>query len=105
MKKHKIALAAALLAITLAAPAFAGVEVVIGTAPPAPIVETIPAAPGPVEAYAWHAGHWRWIDEQHVWVPGHWVARPHPQAVWVDPKWEHGDDGYHFHEGHWDDHR
>jgi hypothetical protein len=105
MKKYQIAIAAALLVMSVSAPALAGgITVVIGTPPPNPIVEVVPVAPGPAENYAWHAGHWRWIDEQHVWVPGHWVARPRPTAVWVEPKWEQHHDGYHFSEGRWKDH-
>jgi len=103
MKIYKSALVIGLLTLMLAAPAFAqvGIELSIGTPPPAPIVEAVPVSPGPTDLYAWRPGYWRWIDERHVWVPGHWAKRPHPGAEWESPKWDHHDDGYHFHEGHW----
>jgi hypothetical protein len=76
-------------------------EVVIGTAPPAPIEEVMPIAPGPPAEFIWHPGHWRWIDERYMWVPGHWAHRPHPQAVWVAPAYVQQPGGYMFVEGHW----
>ena len=106
MNKYTTGLGAAILMLTLATPVFAdSFSLVIGTPPPAPIVEAIPAPPGPDAEFVWRPGYWRWVDERHIWVGGHWARRPHPQAVWVAPAWEHGPDGYHFHEGHWDDHR
>ena len=72
-------------------------------APPAPPVqqEVMVAPPGPAEQYAWHKGHYRWIDQTYVWVPGHWVRVPHPHAVWVEPVWRQGPGGWVFAEGHW----
>ena len=84
-----------------AAYARADAEVVIGTAPPAPIEEAIPVAPGPAGEWIWHPGHWRWIDERYLWVPGHWAHRPHPHAVWVAPAYVQQPGGYVFVEGHW----
>jgi hypothetical protein len=102
MKKHATILGAALLAMSLSSHAFAdGLTVIIGTPPPAPIVEAAPAPPGPPEEFVWRAGYWRWVDERHVWIPGHWAHRPHPRAEWVAPTWEQHPEGYHFHEGHW----
>jgi hypothetical protein len=34
-------------------------------------------------------------------VSGGWVLRPHPHAVWIEPRWEHHDHGYRFERGHW----
>jgi hypothetical protein len=103
MKKNIAAfLAMAILALSVSLGASAAeVSVVIGTPPPAPIIEAVPVAPGPDAEYFWRPGYWRWVDERHVWIPGHWAHRPHPEAVWVVPEWEHGADGYRFHEGHW----
>ena len=104
MNKYTTAFGAAILALTLATPVLAdSFSLVIGTPPPAPIVEAVPVAPSPDPDWVWRPGYWRWIDERHVWIPGHWAHRPHPQAVWVVPAWEHGPDGYRFHEGRWDD--
>jgi len=102
MKNYKIGLALAVLCMTLSAPAFADRLVLsIGTPPPAPIVETIPVAPGP--EYVWHPGHYRWVPSEgvHVWVPGHYVVAPHPGAVWIAPRWVQGPNGYVFYEGRW----
>ena len=105
MNKVKSFLAAALLVGALASPAFAdSFSVTIGNPPPAPIVEAIPAAPGPMDMYVWRPGYWRWVDERHIWVPGHWAQRPHPHAEWEAPRWDHDGDHYRFYEGHWRDH-
>ncbi|WP_199541778.1 YXWGXW repeat-containing protein [Paraburkholderia kururiensis] len=39
---------------------------------PAPMVEVVPAAPGPT--YHWVKGHYRWEGNHWQWVPGHWVG-------------------------------
>jgi hypothetical protein len=38
------------------------VGVVVGVAPPAPVVETVPAPPGP--GYVWQPGYWSWNGVQ-----------------------------------------
>ena len=54
-------------ALTLAAvPGFARVGVVVGLAPPAPVVEVVPAPPAP--GYVWQPGYWSWNGFQYVWV-------------------------------------
>jgi hypothetical protein len=56
-------------ALTLApVPGFARVGVVVGLAPPAPVVEVAPAPPAP--GYVWQPGYWSWNGFQYVWVPG-----------------------------------
>lgn len=35
----------------------------------------------------WVPGYWNWNGQQHVWVQGHFEARPRPNAVWVQPRW------------------
>ncbi|MDE1901725.1 MAG: YXWGXW repeat-containing protein [Alphaproteobacteria bacterium] len=109
MKQSIKILGMAVLMGTLASPAFAdSLSLTIGTPPPAPIVEAIPVAPGPEAIWAWHPGHWHWIDDRYVWIPGHYAKRPHPGAHWVPPMWEHydhdhhGDGDYRFHPGHWE---
>ena len=78
------------------------VEVVASEAPPTPIVEAIPVAPGP--EFFWIGGHWHWNGVQYVWfrghyvirqagwghyVPGHWAWRPGlGRYVWVPAHWE-----------------
>ena len=83
------------------APAPVGGVVVVRTAPPPPQVEAIPAAPGPHEVWFWQRGHWRWNGASYYWVPGHWVQRPSPGVVWVEPSWQNRNGGWVFIEGHW----
>jgi hypothetical protein len=54
---------------------------VVGIAPPAAVVETVPppAAPGSV----WQSGYWAWDGTKYVWVPGVYAVAPYPGAVWV----------------------
>lgn len=84
----KTAIGGALLAATLAGlmPAAASAQVtIIRMAPPAPVVETVPA---PRPGYVWAAGHHEWRGNQYVWVPGQWyVDRPdyeYRTARWVE---------------------
>jgi hypothetical protein len=102
--KSRSGLAIILLGLTLAGTAQAqGIsgEIVINQAPPPVRVEQIPPPPGPSSLWVWHKGHWRWIDSINVWVPGHWVKRPTPAAVWVEPQWVPRGNGWVFVEGHW----
>ena len=63
-------------ALTLAAvPGFPRVGVVVGLAPPAPVVEAVPAPPAP--GYVWQPGYWSWNGFQYVWVPGVYVVPPY----------------------------
>jgi hypothetical protein len=74
-------------------------EIVVKVGPPAAVVETRVAAPGP--DYVWIKGYHRWDGNAYVWVPGEWRQPPRPHARWVDHRWEHRKDGYVFVEGHW----
>jgi hypothetical protein len=82
--------------------------IVIEKAMPAPIVEVVPAAPGP--GFNWVPGHWAWRGGAWFWVKGHHIrgvvpvmpvpvvevvpARPSPAHTWVK--------GHHvFEEGRW----
>ena len=56
-----------------------GVNISIGTPPPAPIFEAVPA---PRVGYVWAPGFWRREHERHVWAPGHWIAA-RPGHRWV----------------------
>jgi sugar phosphate permease len=72
---------------------------VIGVAPPAPVVEAVPAPP--VVGYAWQPGYWGWNGVQYVWVPGAYVATPYPAAVWVPGRWVVRGGGWVWVEGYW----
>jgi hypothetical protein len=90
----------AILASALTAPAFAGVGVYIGAAPPPLRYEVRPAMPGP--GYAWVDGYWNWYGGRYVWAPGVWRRPPYAGAYWTHPHYDRYDRGYAFHEGHWD---
>jgi hypothetical protein len=103
MKRTAITLlaAAAILAPAALTPAAAqlGVSVNIGTPPPAPIYEVVPA---PRVGYTWAPGYWRWENERHVWAPGHWIEARHGHH-WVADHWVEGPHGgWHHDAGHWD---
>ena len=65
---------AALFAVGTAASvpsmAYSNVSLYIGTAPPAPLYERIPA---PRHGYVWAPGHWEWNGYRHIWAPGFWA--------------------------------
>jgi WXXGXW repeat (2 copies) len=68
------------LAVALAAASgFARVGVVVGFAPPVPVVEAVPPPPAP--GYVWQPGYWSWNGVQYVWVPGAYVVAPFVHAV------------------------
>lgn len=72
--------------------------VVVGP-PPAEVVETIPAQPGP--DYVWIRGHYRWDGAQYVWMPGHWAQPPAGYVEWVPGHWVRREGGWFWIEGHW----
>jgi len=100
----RAACAAALL-VGLGAGMASAQTVVVEKAMPAPIVEVVPAAPGP--GYNWVPGHWAWRGGGWFWVKGHHIhgvvaampepivevvpARPSPAHVWIK--------GHHVFEG------
>ena len=89
----------ALIVPTMLKPAAAqGIHFVIGTPPPAPVYEVVPA---PRAGYVWAPGYYRWEGRRHVWTPGRWLA----QRVgyrWVPDRWEHGPNGWYYVAGRWD---
>ena len=77
-----------------------GGEVVVGEAPPAPVVEVQPVPPITIVDPFWIAGWWAW-DGRWIWRHGYWAARPHPGAIWVPHAWVHGSRGWIHGGGHW----
>ena len=57
---------------------------IVDQAPPPPVPEVIPLAPGP--EYYWIPGHWNW-NGTWFWVGGSYVARPWQRAVWFGGYW------------------
>lgn len=91
---------AAVLATTLAAlPAAAGTRVYVRIGPPAPIVETRVAAPGP--HHVWVAGYHSWNGQAYVWVPGRWALPPNHHGNRVAGHWVHSRHGWYWVDGHW----
>jgi len=93
----KLLLAAAATALLGTSAAFA--QVVVRVAPPAPIIERRPIAPGP--GYVWVGGFHRWDGARYVWVGGHWMMPPRRGGVWVAGHWRDTPGGYMWVEGHW----
>ena len=86
-KKTQLAgavLAAASL-VGIASTASAQQYIITRVAPPAPVVEVVPA---PRQGYVWAPGHHEWRGNQYVWVPGQWLnERPNQEyrvARWVE---------------------
>ena len=99
--KSTLALAAliALGAATAPLPAMAQArfEVVIGSAPPAPIYERIP---GPRHGYVWAPGYWEWRGHRHDWVPGRYIAA-RPGYAYAPPSWHQRRGGWYLEPARW----
>jgi len=99
--KRTLALAALILAGAAAAPlpslAASNVSLYIGSAPPAPVYERIPA---PRHGYVWAPGYWNWTGHRYVWVRGHW-ERARAGYAWHRPEWRQGDRGWELDRGGW----
>lgn len=95
-------LASGFVLASFAAPAIAqiGIGIAIGRTPPPIRYERRPAAPG--EGYAWVDGYWGVNGGRYVWVPGRWDRPPYAGAYWSHPHYDHYQDGWRMHEGHWD---
>jgi hypothetical protein len=77
----------------------AAAQVYVRIAPPAPIVETIPRAPG--AGYVWQGGYYRWDGSRYVWTHGHYVRATGNYHHWCAGRWVAGPRGYHWTEGRW----
>ncbi len=77
-----------------------GIGVTIGQPPPPIRYERRPPMPG--EGYIWQDGYWGVSRGRYVWVPGLWQQAPYQGAYWSHPHYDHYQDGWRMHEGHWD---
>ena len=84
-------------------PARGGVYPGVVAVEPPPIQEEYIGAP-PVAGYVWIGGFWNWSGGRYVWAQGHWEA-PRPGYRWVPHTWSREHDGWHAHEGHWEERR
>jgi hypothetical protein len=71
---------------------YPGQNVIVQTAPPAPIYEAVPA---PREGYIWAPGHYAWDNGRYIWRGGEWVAS-RPGYAWQAAHWEQRNDGSWF---------
>jgi len=92
-----VGLVAAALGAGVAAPALAATTVIIGTPPPAVLVE--PAGP-PRHGQVWVPGYWRWNGNKHVWVKGHYITARHGYR-YVPDQWAEVNGRWVYHPGHW----
>ena len=99
----QVTYAAALIAVSSMAfvPTLAnaqvGVNIIIGSAPPPPRYEVVPAMrPG----YIWAPGYWNWAGGRHVWRQGYW-DRARPGYQYNRPRWEQGSRGWQLNRGGW----
>ena len=72
--------------------------VVIGTPPPAPVYEVVPA---PRVGYVWAPGFWHWEGSRHVWHAGYWMPERRGYN-WVPDRWAQVHGGWQHEQGHWD---
>ncbi|MBS0523417.1 MAG: YXWGXW repeat-containing protein [Proteobacteria bacterium] len=85
-------------ALVTSAAAQANLNISIGTPPPAPIYEVIPA---PRAGYVWAPGYYRYEGGHYLWTKGRWMAE-RPGYRWTNDRWEHGPHGWYHVPGRWD---
>jgi hypothetical protein len=93
-------LVVALTAVSLSATAFAQIGIVIGRTPTPLRYER--RGPPPGAGFLWVDGYWGLDRGRYVWVPGRWERPPYAGAYWSHPHYDRYEDGWHYHEGHWD---
>lgn len=103
MKRFTLALCLALgaAAAPLSSMAAPRVDVFVGAAPPAPLVERIPP---PRHGYVWAPGHWEWNGRRHIWVRGYWIAE-RPGYAYSAPVWVQRGGGWYLEPERWTPYR
>jgi len=112
-RRAALGLMASAFVAAVVAPASA--QVFVERAPPADIVEVIPATP-PHPGWHWVPGHYAWRGGW-VWLRGHFVAfevpprpeiivetpppAPSPRHFWVRGHWVFEGRDWAWHKGHW----
>lgn len=87
------------LGVALSAVWMPAADLLVTVAPPRPLVEHRPVAPG--RGFVWVPGYQRWTGNSYVWVPGSWTRPPRPRARWVQAHWIHRPGGWVFVQGYW----
>ncbi|MBI1273204.1 MAG: hypothetical protein GC131_03855 [Alphaproteobacteria bacterium] len=82
-----------------AAPSFARMA---PTPPPMPQVEIKPWPPTDPWLVAWRRGYWDWNGLDFIWVPGEYIPKPVPSAIWSGDRWEKRKFGWVFVPGTWE---
>src|SRR5438067_3226503 len=102
MKRLTLALLIALAATAAPLTSMAGprVDLFVGVAPPAPLVERMPA---PRHGYVWAPGHWEWNGYRHVWASGYWIAE-RPGYAYSAPVWVQRGGGWYMEPERWTPH-
>jgi hypothetical protein len=89
--------AASAIGAALPAAARTSVDFFVNVAPPAPVVEYVPAArPG----WGWVPGYWEWRRHRHVWVGGHW-ERARAGHYYAPARWIRQGERWGYYRGGW----
>ncbi len=73
---------------------------VVSSAPPENPYEDILVPNDPVNE-VWRRGFWSYDGINFNWVPGAFILRPHPTAIWSGDRWERRAYGWVFIPGYW----
>jgi len=72
---------------------------VVGYAPPALPVYSMP--PAPYANAQWCPGYWGYGSYGYYWVPGYWAAPPAVGLYWTPGYWGYANGGYAWNAGYW----
>jgi opacity protein-like surface antigen len=75
--------------ISYPAPGYTTQQIIVQSAPPAPIYEVVPAARA---GYSWSPGYYEWRGDRYVWNSGRWIEHREGWA-WQQPHWQQRGDG------------
>jgi hypothetical protein len=71
---------------------------IAATAPPAPLVEVVPA---PIAGRVWVPGYWHWGGRGYVWLRGRYVVAPRG-SVWIAPRYVYRGGRHYYYRPHWE---
>src|ERR1700756_5137044 len=101
--KITLLIAAGALLLTPKARAQVNVDLSIQANVAPPEIPEYDQPPCPVDGYLWQPGYWAWsvTAADYYWIPGVWVAPPHPGLLWTPGYWGFVGGFYRFHPGYW----